>query len=169
MDVVNDINAIMSIDELQSVREMTSNDMLEFLIGKWGEEYLINFDSFPGEDLEPDADYIIYDNFKNNPRVRTVLETFPSLEIRFAHHVWEELYEQLTDTLHVDPETFMSYKNKFNPDTDGAGENVIKYKEFLEEESVCNLRYALKQAGYKGYSRMRKEQLIAYILREINL
>ena len=47
-------------------------------------------------------------------------------------------------------------------------ERYIKYKRFLSKEPTSHLKMLIKQAGYKGYTKMSKPQLIALILRELN-
>lgn len=42
-----------------------------------------------------------------------------------------------------------------------------KYRNFLNKEPVSHLKLLLKEAGFKGYTKMNKKQLIALILKNI--
>ena len=45
--------------------------------------------------------------------------------------------------------------------------NNQKYKNFLNKEPASHLKMLLKQAGFKGYTKLNKKQLIDLILKNM--
>jgi hypothetical protein len=137
-------------------------------------------------------DYVTFKNYHNSN-----FEKYPALELCFSKKVGDLLVDTLVNWYDMQELTMEQFENKPNvkkyfdkfknldlkvkfegvidphsdidlvPGGSDDGESNQKYKNFLNKEPASHLRLLLKQAGFKGYTKMNKKQLVKFILKSL--